>query len=495
MLFHCSFVCKYFKGKPLRFFKELVNQMENNDYLLELIQNPFNTLLLCIIWEDYQGQLPKSLTQLFKEIIYVIIRRYCSKNNIPVRYDDIPEQCNQLLNEIQDIAFDGVMNNKRQFSEVELDLKSRDKDLYKVGFLYKRTQQSKLRSCAFYTFPHRNVQEMLAAMRMPRLEFDTVKESFDSFLLNRPMSIMCIFTIGLLKEDEEKTMALFKSLASFAQRQEEKIEVQTYQEVDGKEVKMEYFFNRNTRPFSLCLHCLNEVDKKEHEEEVVRLVADCLPSDLYLDLKCFQNHFSEHIFKQCWYSVLENMPSPRAIMITELVYFSESDIDKCAHNVFQIISHIAKTSEDQFDLFIYCDGLNFRGYSSLPYILNIFTESVMKDGGTSSLRKKVKAINFLLPGISSRSAMFMQEAAQTLELTNPHSAQVLPPINVFVNCNKIISPFEEEPYLMLPGVNLDVELIKSNAEEGARNFKQANPHLNIQLHRASIPTEFLGEIY
>ncbi|XP_067039389.1 uncharacterized protein [Acropora muricata] len=53
--------------------------------LWELLKNPLNTLLLCVIFEDLEGNLPINRTQLYVEIVLFILRRYESKNSLSNR--------------------------------------------------------------------------------------------------------------------------------------------------------------------------------------------------------------------------------------------------------------------------------------------------------------------------------------------------------------------------------------------------------------------------
>ena len=57
--------------------------------LRELLKNPLNTLLLCVIFEDLEGTLPTKRTQLYVEIVLFILRRYESKNGLSNRGKDL----------------------------------------------------------------------------------------------------------------------------------------------------------------------------------------------------------------------------------------------------------------------------------------------------------------------------------------------------------------------------------------------------------------------
>ena len=63
--------------------EKLIEEMQQNTFLHALRNNPLNLLLLCVVYEDYEGKLPTSRTELYQVIVQCLLRRYCAKRNLP----------------------------------------------------------------------------------------------------------------------------------------------------------------------------------------------------------------------------------------------------------------------------------------------------------------------------------------------------------------------------------------------------------------------------
>ena len=62
--------------------RRLIEAIQDNSYLHELPSNPLNLLLLCVVFEDYEGNLPSCRTDLYQIIVVRLLRRYCAKHNL-----------------------------------------------------------------------------------------------------------------------------------------------------------------------------------------------------------------------------------------------------------------------------------------------------------------------------------------------------------------------------------------------------------------------------
>ena len=82
------YIRKYFQHAE-HLAEALIFKVHRDMDLMELTQNPLNTLLLCVIFEDFEGTLPSNRTQLYLEIILFILRRYESKNGLSNRGKDL----------------------------------------------------------------------------------------------------------------------------------------------------------------------------------------------------------------------------------------------------------------------------------------------------------------------------------------------------------------------------------------------------------------------
>ena len=61
--------------------ERLITEIKDNEFLHALRSNPLNLLLLCVIYEDYEGKLPSSRSRLYQVIVLCLLRRYCAKHN------------------------------------------------------------------------------------------------------------------------------------------------------------------------------------------------------------------------------------------------------------------------------------------------------------------------------------------------------------------------------------------------------------------------------
>ena len=73
-----DFTWRYFKTEE-HLAKKLLDKLRSDASLKELTANPLNTALLCLLCEDFQGDLPKGRTLLFLEIVACVLRRYMQK--------------------------------------------------------------------------------------------------------------------------------------------------------------------------------------------------------------------------------------------------------------------------------------------------------------------------------------------------------------------------------------------------------------------------------
>ena len=83
------FIRRYFQQSDNQHLAAtLIAKLESYN-LYELTRNPLNTLLLCVIFEDLNGVLPKSRTKLYIEMVLFVLRRYENKNGFSSSNKDL----------------------------------------------------------------------------------------------------------------------------------------------------------------------------------------------------------------------------------------------------------------------------------------------------------------------------------------------------------------------------------------------------------------------
>ena len=156
-----SFIRKYFKAEP-NLAKQLIAHLYIDRKLYEVLTNPLNTALLCLVYEDLNGVFPESRTKLYMEIVECVLRRYRTKQQLPENGEDLVDLYESQLKHLGSIALKGLLEDNLDFDEKELG-KHKGSDLPGFGFLSVQPGGSKLRPTRRYGFLHKTFQEFFAA--------------------------------------------------------------------------------------------------------------------------------------------------------------------------------------------------------------------------------------------------------------------------------------------------------------------------------------------
>ena len=197
--------------------QRLAKEMKENTLLNALRNNPLNLLLLCVIYEDYDGKLPTSRTELYQVIVQCLLRRYCAKHSLVVPEDNTVEtRFDEDILALGELAWTCLLNDRQSFYEEELaEREVRNKNLVarKIGLLYKEERLKRiLRSQYEYWFLHKTFQEYLAAAfithKLQRGELNVFQyTTFDDLVQKYPQ--VFLFVSGMLGE---KATVLFTQI-------------------------------------------------------------------------------------------------------------------------------------------------------------------------------------------------------------------------------------------------------------------------------------------
>ena len=148
--------------------EKLITEIKDNEFLHALRSNPLNLLLLCVIYEDYEGKLPSSRSRLYQVIVLCLLRRYCAKHNLqaPEGDDDLERYFEKDILALGELAWMCLLSDRHGFREKELaELERRYKGLVSrhIGLLYKEESLKRLTPQHEYYFLHKTFQEYLAA--------------------------------------------------------------------------------------------------------------------------------------------------------------------------------------------------------------------------------------------------------------------------------------------------------------------------------------------
>ena len=197
--------------------ERLIEEMEQNTFLHALRSNPLNLLLLCVVYEDCEGKLPTSQTELYQVIVQCLLRRYCAKHSLAV-----PEDRNSLQKRFEEdvlalgqLAWTCLLNDRQSFPERELaqcEVKNQNLVARKIGLLYMEESRKRINPQHEYWFLHKTFQEYLAAAfithKLLRGEFNVFEyTTFDDLV--RKYAQVFLFVSGMLGE---KATVLFTQI-------------------------------------------------------------------------------------------------------------------------------------------------------------------------------------------------------------------------------------------------------------------------------------------
>ena len=210
-----EFIAKYFKEKS-ELAEKLSARISRDENLREMCANPLNTVLLCLLCEEFDGTLPEKRTTLFLKMIECVLRRYRKKKELPDTKEDLTNLYKPQLKSLGLIALNGLIQDKLDFGENELG--EHASDIAAFGFLSVYPGGSKLRPSLRYAFLHKSFQECFAAFYICCEIQDkriTPEElvSNDKYFIN--LKQMLLFSCGILAEQtDQEAAALVLSLVN-----------------------------------------------------------------------------------------------------------------------------------------------------------------------------------------------------------------------------------------------------------------------------------------
>ena len=220
-----SFILKYFKNN-LPLADKLLEQLHPY-HLREMMSNPLNTTLLCLLCEDCKGSFPTSRTQLYIEIVLCVLRRYEEKNQVSSTNDDVINVYEKELIHLGHMAFKSLCEGELYVEESKFDCSSTVLSLLtKFGFLTVQVRLgSRRKRCMRYGFIHKSFQEFFAGFYLAskilsrEVDYDTVVTDERYLHELRPAFLfMCGIVVSRCKET---AMCLVKSIASHAKSKQQ----------------------------------------------------------------------------------------------------------------------------------------------------------------------------------------------------------------------------------------------------------------------------------
>ena len=263
--------------------ERLIEEMQQNTLLNALQNNPLNLLLLCVVYEDYEGKLPTSRTELYQVIVRCLLRRYCAKRNLPAPEDDsvLEKTFEKEILALGEIAWLCLLNDRYGFRETELDEFERQYPglvARELGLLYKEESLKRLKPQHEYCFLHKTFQEYVAAayiaQKLRNQKFNVFKHlniSFDDIVTKYRQ--VFIFVSGMLGE---KATVLFTQI--------------------GEELKKSYDWNWNERcNEKTATFFIQSFNESGHAEEVAITLCNIIPFPKSVTVKSDEDYNASFI--------------------------------------------------------------------------------------------------------------------------------------------------------------------------------------------------------
>ncbi|XP_022809551.1 NACHT, LRR and PYD domains-containing protein 3-like [Stylophora pistillata] len=194
-----SYINHYFKDLEAQ-GQKLLSDIEQNIELGELIVNPLFTAMLCLVYEDLEGGLPLSKTQLYLEITECILKRFCQKQGLCHSNGNLIDVFKEQLGQLGRIALEALKRDMVHIEEGELTGTRRNSPLFE--FLSVQSSSSKRRFHTCFRFSHKSFQEFFAGVYLSG-QISKGETNFERLLANERGNLKVIeqvllFTVGIL---------------------------------------------------------------------------------------------------------------------------------------------------------------------------------------------------------------------------------------------------------------------------------------------------------
>ena len=212
-----SFILRYFKDMEALGLK-LLREIACKEALKELTVNPLTTALLCLLCEDFNGDLPSSKTHLYLEITNCVLRRFRRKKGLPDKSENLTEVYKDELERLGQIALKGLKEDKMFFEENELGGSASEVPVFE--FLSVQTGSSKRSPSMCYGFSHKSFQDYFAGFylssQISKGEIDFESLLADEKVLGK-LEQALLFAIGIIGlQRREDVLCLLKALTKKA---------------------------------------------------------------------------------------------------------------------------------------------------------------------------------------------------------------------------------------------------------------------------------------
>ena len=115
-----EYVGRYFSKSKSCLARELTKVVldKENQFLVNLSLTPLNLSLLCLLWEDNQGVLPETLSELYTKLFRCLTKRFIAKKRLSCQESDINST---VLFVLKQLAYASLKKGSSYFDDNELN--------------------------------------------------------------------------------------------------------------------------------------------------------------------------------------------------------------------------------------------------------------------------------------------------------------------------------------------------------------------------------------
>ena len=224
----CEYIRKHFSSigtKDSSKGERLIEEIKRNPLLRHLQSNPLNLLLLCVVYEDHEGSLPSSITDLYQTIVRCLLRRYCAREELKAakKDKDLDKQFEIPILALGELAWKCLLNDRLSFYEDELEELERSNEnivARRLGLVYKEESLKWSKPRHAFNFLHKTFQEYLAASYIAHKfrgsEFQMLKQMLFPEIARGKFQQVFVFVCGMLHEE---AIILFELIGNMLQKQ------------------------------------------------------------------------------------------------------------------------------------------------------------------------------------------------------------------------------------------------------------------------------------
>ena len=288
--------------------EKLIEEMQQNTFLHALQNNPLNLLLLCVIFEDYEGKLPTSRTELYQVIVQCLLRRYCARHSLAVPKDNttLQKRFEEDVLALGELAWACLLNDRQSFREEELaerEVENQNLVARKIGLLYKEESLKRISPQHEYMFLHKTFQEYLAAAfikhKLLRGELNVFEYTTFEDLVQKYLQVF-LFVSGMMGE---------KATVFFAQI--------------GEKLKKEGDWDWNECSQQAATFFVESFSESGHAEQMATTLCSYIPFPQQVNIELPHTKSIFQVLKAC--TSFRNLPQPVKLTVVPKRFLRDFD--------------------------------------------------------------------------------------------------------------------------------------------------------------------------